>query len=141
MSPLLLDTNTCIHLLNDGNPEIKRRMRIHSPTQIFLCSVVKAELLYGARHSRRVSENLQLLERLFAPLSSVPFDDRSAEEYGVIRAQLAAECAPIGPNDLMIAAIARSRDMTLITHNIDEFRRVTGLRLVDWEEPEGESAD
>src|SRR5471030_1970938 len=102
----LLDTNTCIHLLNQKHHAILRHFIARSPTEIALCSVVKAELYYGARHSQRVEANLQRLTTFFAPLQSLPFDDRCAEEYGVIRADLKAQGAPIGPHDLMIAAIA-----------------------------------
>jgi tRNA(fMet)-specific endonuclease VapC len=38
----------------------------------------------------------------------------------------------IGPNDLMIAAIARSRNLILITNNVDEFQRVKDLKIEDW---------
>ena len=134
MTLWLLDTNTCIQLLNGSSEEVARQFSTRSPSEITLCSIVKAELLYGARHSARVDANLTLLERFFAPLLSLPFDDRCAEEYGLIRAQLFAEGAPIGPNDLMIAAIARAYDATLVTHNSREFSRVAGLRLTDWEE-------
>lgn len=37
-----------------------------------------------------------------------------------------------GGNDLMIAAIALANDLTLLTHNSDEFLRVPGLRIEDW---------
>ena len=129
----LLDTNVCIRLLNERHPQILHRFRSHSPTEIALCSVVKAELLYGARHSQKVEPNLQRLKIFFSPLVSLPFDDRSAEEYGQIRADLAAQGKPIGPNDLLIAAIARAYDAVLVTHNVDEFSRITGLRIEDWE--------
>ena len=128
----LLDTNTCIHFLNGSNQAVADQIRSRPPSEIALCSIVKAELLYGARHSGRVAENLRLLDRFFIPLTSLPFDDRCAEEYGLIRAQLAAQGSLIGPNDLMIAAIARAHDTTLVTHNIREFNRVVGLRLTDW---------
>jgi tRNA(fMet)-specific endonuclease VapC len=95
--------------------------------------VVKAELYYGARHSREVARNLRNLETFFAPLTSIPFDDASAKSYGAIRAELAAAGTPIGANDLLIAAIARSRDLTLVTNNVDELSRVVGLRVEDWE--------
>ena len=94
---------------------------------------MKAELLFGARHSKRVEANLQLLNHFFAPLSSLPFDDRCAEEYGLIRADLSAQGKIIGPNNLLIAAIARAHDAVLITHNTKEFSRITGLRLDDWQ--------
>lgn len=131
----LLDTNTCIYLLNHPDGPVNRRCLSHSPEEIRLCSVVKAELLFGARRSQRVEANLQLLARFFAPLDSLPFDDRCAEEYGMIRADLVSQGAPIGPNDLLIAALARSSDAVLVTHNTGEFSRVTGLRLEDWQVP------
>lgn len=129
----LLDTNVCIHLLNEKHPAILHHFRQHVPADIALCSVVKAELLYGARRSQRVEANLQLLKAFFAPLQSLPFDDECAEHYGQIHADLLTQGKPIGPNDTMIAAIARAHDATLITHNIGEFSRVAGLRMEDWE--------
>ena len=129
----LLDTNVCIHLLNEKHPTILQHIRRHSPADIALCSVVKAELLCGARRSQRVDANLQLLKAFFAPLQSLPFDDACAEHYGQIHANLLALGTPIGPNDTLIAAIARAHDATLVTHNTDEFRRVAGLRVEDWE--------
>ena len=63
----------------------------------------------------------------------MPFDDSAAQQYGWIRAELQQAGQMIGPNDLMIASIARSHDLTLVTHNLSEFQRVLGLRLEDWE--------
>ena len=130
---LLLDTNVCIRLLNQSHNTIIQHFQLHLPSEIALSSIVKAELLYGARHSQRVEDNLQLLKQFFKPLTSLPFDDRCAEEAGQIRADLAAQGKPIGPNDLLIAATARAHDAVLITHNTGEFSRITGLRLQDWE--------
>lgn len=129
----LLDTNVCIQLLNERNSRIEQNFRFHSPGEIALCSIVKAELLFGARHSQRVSANLQLLQRFFAPLASLTFDDRCAEEYAQIRAVLAAQGKIIGPNDMLIAAIARANNATLVTHNVGEFSRIVGLEIEDWE--------
>lgn len=129
----LLDSNVCIHLLNERDPKIEQHFRSRSPAEIALCSIVKAELLFGARCSRRVEANLQRLQLFFAPLASLPFDDRCAEEYGQIRADLTAQGKLIGPNDMLIAAIARAHDAILVTHNINEFGRIIGIRLEDWE--------
>jgi tRNA(fMet)-specific endonuclease VapC len=129
----LLDTNVCIHLLNERHPVILQHFRQHSPSDIALCSVVKAELLYGARRSQRAESNLQLLKTFFIPLQSLPFDDECAEHYGQIHAELLMQGKPIGPNDTLIAAIARANDTTLVTHNSSEFSRVAGLRIEDWE--------
>ena len=129
----MLDTNVCIRLLNKKHTDIEQHLRQHQPSEIALCSIVKAELLYGARHSQQVEANLQLLRQFFTPLTSLSFDDRCAEEAGLIRADLAAQGNPIGPNDVLIAATARAYDTVLVTHNTKEFARITGLRVVDWE--------
>jgi tRNA(fMet)-specific endonuclease VapC len=129
----LLDTNACIHLINRSSPRLEERLREHPPAAVCLCSVVKAELLHGARRSSRMAENLRVLKRFFAPFPSHPFADRCAEQYGLIRADLEREGRLIGPNDLMIAAIARVHDLTLVTHNTEEFGRVAGLAIEDWE--------
>lgn len=128
----LLDTNTCIHFLNGSSSNIKQQLQNSTPHEIVLCSVVKAELLYGARHSQKVEANLQRLKQFFAPLNSLSFDDRSAEEYAQIRTDLTRQGKLISPNDLMIAAIARAHDAILVTNNTAEFQRVANLRLVDW---------
>lgn len=98
--------------------------------------MVKAELLYGAWRSRHIEKNLLLLKQLFAPLQSLPFDDAVAEHYAQIRLGLATQGRLIGANDLLIAAIARTHNAILITHNTDEFSRVDGLRMEDWELPQ-----
>ena len=128
----LLDTNTCIFLLNQAAPNVRQRFEARSPSEIALCSVVKAELLFGAQRSSRVDANLQRLKRFFSPLRSLPFDDQCAEHYAMIRADLASQGRLIGPNDLMIAATARANDATLVTNNTGEFGRVAGLSIEDW---------
>lgn len=129
----LLDTNVCIRILNGSSPSVAARLQATSPADVRLCAVVKAELLYGARRSERVDQNLRLLHRFFEPIVSLPFDDRCAEEAAFIRLDLERSGRPIGPNDLLIAATARARDLVLVTHNAREFGRVAGLRIEDWE--------
>jgi tRNA(fMet)-specific endonuclease VapC len=129
----LLDTNACIKLLNGSCERLVENVRKHAPSDIALSSVVKGELLFGARASQRVAANLTLLERFFAPFASLPFDDRCAEHYGSLRAELARAGTLIGPNDLLIAATARAHELTLVPHNVRKFSRVVGLRLEDWE--------
>jgi tRNA(fMet)-specific endonuclease VapC len=128
----LLDTNAWIAVLNPGVSPVKSRLSAHQPDEIALCSIVKAELFFGAYRSTKQAANLQLLERLYRQFRSVPFDDAAAEVYGRIRANLAARGTPIGPNDLMIAATALANNLILVTHNTKEFFRVTGLILEDW---------
>jgi tRNA(fMet)-specific endonuclease VapC len=130
----MLDSNTCIQFLNGRSIHVGRLMGTR-PSAIKLCSIVKAELLYGASRSNDASAALSRLETFFAPYESIPFDDTAAVEYGRIRGHLAAAGTPIGPNDLMIAAIAQCRQFILVTHNTREFSRVPGLLIEDWELP------
>ena len=129
----LLDTNACIAILNGAPKLVATKLRAHSPREICLSSVTKAELLYGARHSARVQDNLRVLAKFFLSFSSLPFDDLCAEHYGQIRADLEDHGQPIGPNALLIAAVARAHDLVLVTHDTREFSRIVGLRLEDWE--------
>ena len=133
MNKYLLDTNACIVYLNNSNHSIKNKMQRYMPEQIYLCSVVKSELFFGAMKSQRVESNLKRLDILFSLLPSVPFSDKSAILFGEIRTYLQKKGTPIGPYDTQIAAIALEHDFTLVTHNTKEFSRVEGLKLEDWE--------
>ncbi|CAN5214295.1 type II toxin-antitoxin system VapC family toxin [soil metagenome] len=129
----LLDTNIWIKSLNQSSSAIKHAFEICTPTDIVLCSVVKAELYYGVYKSTHTVANLQLLEKLFAQFISLPFTDIAAEIAGNLRSQLTKLGTPIGPNDLQIAAIALANNLILVTHNTGEFSRIIGLRWEDWE--------
>ena len=129
----LPDTNAWIRFLNPGQNQVKDHFLSTDLPTIWLCSVVKAELFFGAMKSTRIPENLALLDELFADFESFSFDDDAARKYGEIRSDLARKGTPIGPNDLMIAAIASVHPAVLVTHNTREFSRVTDLIVEDWE--------
>ena len=129
----LLDTNACIKILNGDSRPLEARLRQRLPSELALCSVVKAELVCGARRSARAGENLATLRAFFSPLRSYPFDDTCVERYAIIRTDLERVGRPIGPYDMMIAATAVANDAVLVTHNTAEFSRVVDLRWEDWE--------
>lgn len=132
----LLDTNTCIGYLNGRAVGVRQRLEAESTEDVFVCSVVKAELFYGAMKSsnseRTLAQQLEFLNRFV----SLPFDDTSALIFGRIRAQLAIAGTPIGSYDLQIAAIALVNNLRLVTHNTREFNRVERLQVEDWEATE-----
>jgi len=129
----LLDTNVCIGILTGRSPRAVEKLRHLSPSDVQICSVVRAELLFGARNSMRVEANLALLATFLAPFASAPFDDLAADHYGRLRANLHRAGELIGPNDMLIAATALAHDLVLVTRNVKEFARISGLRWVDWE--------
>ena len=131
----LLDTNSWIdHLRRGLASKVTAKLAAAPPASVYLCSVVVGELFYGVMHSGPAYQAsiLALLAKLRQQFLSLPFDDRAAEEYGKLRAHLAAQGNLIGPNDLIIAAIALANQLTLVTHNTAEFSRVPGLTLEDW---------
>jgi len=129
----LLDTNACIALLNGSSTGLAEQLAQHRPSEMRLCSAVKAELLFGARKSERAADNLRLLDAFFARFASLPFDDSCADPYAKLRQELALAGTPIGPNDMMIAATALASGATLVTHNVREFSRVVGLKVESWQ--------
>ncbi|MCD4664971.1 MAG: type II toxin-antitoxin system VapC family toxin [Bacteroidales bacterium] len=129
----LLDTNTCIKYLNGRSDNIRKNIESKHPQDIMVCSVVKAELFYGSMKSINHEKNLEKQRRFVNLFMSLSFDDRAAEVYSLVRAQLEKLGTSIGPNDLLIASIALANNLTLVTNNTDEFARVENLHLEDWE--------
>jgi|ERR1051325_747367 tRNA(fMet)-specific endonuclease VapC len=133
----LMDANTRIGWLRGNQPSIVARIARESQADIVICSVVLGELIFGAERSGPIhrAANLLRVEQLRQQFRSLPFDDVAAEEYGRLRAFLANQGTPIGPNDTMIAAIALAHSLRLATHNTTEFSRVPGLLIEDWQIP------
>ena len=131
----LLDTNVCITWMRGGNPGFESRAisRPQAAGRAVLCSVVRAELLFGAFRSKRQTQNLERTNAFLAGFQSLPFDDEAAYRHALVRAELSAKGQLIGPNDLLIAATALAHGAILVTHNSAEFSRVPGLLIEDWE--------
>lgn len=130
----LLDTNACIDYFTARYPKVVARIQGSSPDDLFLSVVVVAELRYGADRSARRRANHARIDALIEEIEPLDFDLRAAATYGRVRAQLEAGGAPIGPNDMLIAAHALSRGLTVITDNTAEFGRVKGLKVENWRE-------
>jgi len=128
----LLDTNACIDYFTGRYPGVVARIQGSSPEDLFLSVVVVAELRYGADHSARRRTNHSRIDALVEEIEPLDFDLRAAAAYGRVRAQLEAGGTPIGPNDMLIAAHALSRGLTVVTDNTTEFRCVKGLRVENW---------
>jgi tRNA(fMet)-specific endonuclease VapC len=128
----LLDTNACIHHLKFADSPITRKLTIHLP-KTAVCSVTKAELFYGAMRSNNPTQSMRVQQEFLELFISLAFDDEAARICGCIRAQLSNQGTPIGPYDLQIAAIALAHELTLVTHNVQEFSRVQDLKIEDWQ--------
>ena len=125
----LLDSDVCINVLRGREREAYDWFRRTSLEEVRLPAMVEAELRLGALKSRS-ARNVQIIEDFLAPFTVVPFDARCARAYARIRADLEERGTIIGPNDLVIAAIALANDAILVTNNIREYQRIKELRLL-----------
>ena len=117
--------------MKHASSPVEARLRQTAVSDVAICSVVWAELLPGAREYEKRDERVERIERTLGPFRSLPFDDAAARRYAEIRDSLERRGEIIGPNDLLIAAIGLTHNLTIVT-NDREFSRVDGLRVEDW---------
>ena len=128
----MLDTNICI-FITKHKPEsvIKKFMKLE-PNDICISSITYSELVHGVEKSQAIEKNRIALTVLLSEIEIIPFDSTAAQVYGWIKADLQKKGTPIGPLDTLIAAHAKSLELTLVTNNTREFSRVDGVELEDW---------
>ncbi len=126
----LLDTDVCITVLRGRDERAQTRLRALPGAAVSAITI--AELAYGAARSSAPESNAAEVRGLASALRVVDLDSAAAWHAGEIRADLADRGIPIGGYDLLIAGVARSHDLTLLTGNVREFRRVPGLRVEKW---------
>lgn len=131
MLKYMLDTNIVIYTMKNRPREIRKLFNQHQG-QICISTVTLGELVFGAEHSQQVERNLADIEMMSARLEILNFDSEASYHFGQIRAQLYRIGQPIGPYDMMIAGHARSTGLILVTNNLKEFNRVSGLRFENW---------
>jgi tRNA(fMet)-specific endonuclease VapC len=129
----LLDTNVCIQFITGRSVALKEKIENTDVSSLFICSVVRGELEYGARKSNNPEKTLSVLKNFLSSFPEIGYDSVAAEHYGIIRAELEKQGTPIGPYDMQIAAIALANNFTLVTHNTKEFKRINNLLIEDWE--------
>ncbi len=131
MLKYMLDTNIVIYTIRNRPEQVRKLFKQHEG-QMCISTVTMGELVFGAERSQQVERNLYDIETMAARLEVLPFDNGAACHFGQIRAQLYSEGKPIGPYDMMIAGHARASGMILVTNNMKEFVRVSGLLLENW---------
>jgi tRNA(fMet)-specific endonuclease VapC len=128
----VLDTNTCIYLINHKPAQVIKRLLRHDVSEIALSSITLSELHYGVALSTYRDTNTVALKSFVAPFTVLSYDESAAEVYGELRAALKRHATPIGPMDLLIAAHTLSLNATLVTNNEREFQRIHSLKIENW---------
>jgi tRNA(fMet)-specific endonuclease VapC len=126
-----LDTNALIHFFK-GTGRVKERMLATPPAEIAIPAVVLYELEIGIVQSSQTSKRRVELDALLAVVSVLSLNAAAAKHAAELNSVLRRKGAAIGPMDTLIAGTAIAHQATLVTHNTAEFRRVPGLRIVDW---------
>jgi len=128
----LLDTNTCIFIINRKPEGVRQIMQSIPIGAIAVSAVTISELEYGVAKSAASKKNQAALSKFLMPLEAIAYDESAARFYGATRAHLEKKGTPIGSMDLMIAAHALSLGLIVVTNNVREFKRVPGLKVEDW---------
>lgn len=127
----LLDTNIVSELVRQPQGAIAAQVERVGETSICTSVVVAGELRFGARKSGSKRLRTQL-ETILSAMEVVALEPPADQHYADLRSSLEQRGEPIGPNDMLIAAHARALDLTLVTANTSEFKRVEGLAVEDW---------
>jgi tRNA(fMet)-specific endonuclease VapC len=127
----ILDTDICIYAMKQRPEKVIQALRKNESKGICLSSITVAELWFGVTKSGSRKNHLAL-EDFLLPFEIISFDQKAAKVYGKVRQRLEINGTPIGPLDTQIAAHALALNLTLVTNNVNEFKRVDGLKIENW---------
>ena len=127
----MLDTNICIFIMKHV-PNVLSAFFQKKNDGVAISAITQAELEFGLYNSNMQENNKNKLISFLSLVEILPFDGTAATSYGMIRTELKRNGTPIGNMDMLIAAHAKSLNMTLVTNNTREFERVKGLIIEDW---------
>lgn len=122
----MLDTDMCGYIIRERPAKLRERFNAEAE-RLCISAITLGELLYGAETKPSVRP---IVEQFLARIAMLEFGYAAAAHYAQIRVELKKQ--PIGANDTLIAAHARSAALTLVTNNEREFQSVPGLRLENW---------
>lgn len=128
----LLDTNICIFAIKRKPETVFKRLYEFLKDGIYISVLTVAELEFGVANSSFPEKNRIALLEFLSIFNILPFDDKDAIQYGLIKSKLRKSGNIIGPIDLLLAAQSVSKELILVTNNVREFQRVETIRIEDW---------
>ena len=131
MLTYMLDTNICIYVMKTYPIDLRDKFSSLAE-QLCISSITLGELHYGAEKSARRVDNLTAIEHFVSRLDVLPFEAKAAAHYGQVRAELERAGTPCGPHDMQIGGHARSQGLIIVTNNMREFSRMSGIRVENW---------
>jgi len=133
----LLDTNVLSALMYPTPPAVVLEwISAHAYDELFTTSVCQAEILAGlavmphGRRRQRLEEQATMMFASDFAGQVLPFDTKATTAYANILVTRRRIGRPISTEDLMIAAIAVSRNISIVTRNIYDFD-YCGVEIID----------
>ena len=127
----LLDTDTVIYNFK-GHETVQHNLQLHLEDPIKISIITCMELYYGAYKSQKITANLAKIKLLEQSIEVIPFGQESAEIFGLLKSQLEIQGNRLDDFDLAIAACALAHNLTLVTNNVEHFKRIDSLKLDNW---------
>ena len=127
----LLDTDTCIGVLRQRPGMVEKLSRL-APADVAVSMVTIYELFCGVEKAADPARERGKVERFISAIAELPLERAAAQTAAQVRAELERQGTVIGPYDLLIAGQALAGNLTLVTGNLAEFRRVPGLKIESW---------
>ena len=132
MVEYLLDTNICIYIAKKKPMQVLERFEKQAVGSVGMSVITHGELFFGAQKSQNSQQSFELLKQLGRLILPIPLSVQVGDIYGNLRHHLEKRGAPIGNNDLWIAAHALELGVVLVTNNQKEFSRVPHLVVENW---------
>jgi tRNA(fMet)-specific endonuclease VapC len=126
----LLDTDTCSAYLK-GNKEVFNRF-LQYMGGLHVSAVTVGELYTWVLRSKAPPSRLRALTDMLTDMRMLNATHDIARKFGEIRADLLDRGLPPPDMDLFNAATALVHDLTLVTHNAQDYASIPGLRIADW---------
>ncbi len=132
MKPSMLDTDILSEFLR-GNSKVIAKVDEHLKEYgyINLSIITYYEILNGLLY-KDARKQLAKFEEFVELNKVIPLTLRMAKTAAVIQADLRKKGTEIGHTDTLIAGIAMTSELQLVTNNTDHFKRIKGLDIANW---------
>lgn len=127
----LLDTDICIYWLK-GKLRVRTKVEQVDWSDIAICVITATELYFGAYNSNKIEQNLETAENFIQSITVLPLSNNTLKKFGQLKTQLRKAGTPVADFDLLIASVAISKNLILVTNNTRHYQRITGLNLENW---------